>query len=224
MSFNLFFFHGNLSDCATVKAVPRKGAVEQIGLVQTARGRRGAILKLTCPNLDSMMETQSGLEFSNLDEEGNEILQDMPNHVMVNPDIYDVAEGEKTIQAAKLAGDIIKWLKVDESDDEDVAELKRNEAGAAETVLAFLWAVANEKTVPLELGDIPEDSTLNQLIRSFREKAEERSATSVSIDGSPDRVGTQVGAEALALSSLGEPGRGKDEKGKQGFPTQDHGP
>ena len=70
-----------------------------------------------------------------------------------------------------------------------------------EAVLAFLWAVATDRTKPIELGDIPEDPGLNKLIRSFKDKAEGREARQVSFENSPTRGVTQEGAEAIALSS-----------------------
>jgi hypothetical protein len=148
-----------------------------------------------------MMEVESGIEFGELEEEDNAILQGMPNHILVNFDIFNVADGTKIINAAKLAHDLIQWLQIDDSDDDEVADLKRMETGAVEWVLAFLWAVATEKTQHIELGDIPEDPGLNKLIRSFKEKAEGRSARLVSFENSLERGVTQEGAEAIALSS-----------------------
>jgi hypothetical protein len=152
--FGLFFFHGNLSDCAAVRTIPRKEAVA--GLItstQPQRGRRRANV------------------------------------------------GAKTLKARKLAYDITQFLHIDDSDDEDVTDLNRAEAGVKEPVLAFLWAIAKGNTTPIARGDMPEDPTLKKTVRSFRKKAEGRSARHVSMEASPARGVTQEGAEAMALSS-----------------------
>jgi hypothetical protein len=148
--FALIFIQGNLVDNSSIKILPREEAVLQV--MGQKKGRRGATPTF-CPELGSMVEVDSAAAFGNLPAEGNEILQGKPNHVMVTPEVYHIADGAKTMQSQDLAFSIIQWLQPEEDDDDEVINLKETEAHGAELLLAMLWAVANNGATSVELKD-----------------------------------------------------------------------
>jgi hypothetical protein len=85
--------------------LPREDAVAQIK-GKAGRTRAGAETRLY-PSLDSMLGAKSAVKFMNLAAEGNSILVDKPNHIMVTPEIFENAQGNKTVDAKNLAFDNI---------------------------------------------------------------------------------------------------------------------
>jgi hypothetical protein len=198
--FALIFIQGNLVDSSSIKVLPREEAVSQV--IGEKRGRRGAT-PASCPDLGSMVGVDTAEAFGNLPEEGNEILQGKPNHVMVTPEVYHIAGGAKTVKATELAFRIIEWLQPEEDDDDEVINLKEIEAQGAELLLAMLWATANKGTTSVALQDTPDDPRINVTIRSIKDKV---------LQGTTDRMEAPAylggnagisheGAEALALTS-----------------------
>lgn len=196
--FALIFIQGNLVDNSSIKILPREEAVNQI--VGERRGRRATTPAL-CPDLRSMVGVDNADAFGNLPGEGNEILQGKPNHVLVTPEIYHIAEGAKTMQATELAFSVIQWLQPEEDDDDEVVNLKETEARGAELLLAMLWATANDGTTSVNLQDTPDDPRINTTIRAIKEKVGGTAGRSEA-PGLGRNIGLgNEGAEALALTS-----------------------
>jgi hypothetical protein len=170
--FHLIFAQGNLSDSVTFKMLPRDEAVSRI---TTGEGRKAETTP--CPSLNSMLGAGSADVFKNLPTEGNRILSGKPNHLLVTPEIFLIAEGAKSINAKELAFEVITWLEADDEDDENTANLKREEAQGVETLLAFLWASENQKLTPIALDDVPDNAKLNLIIRGIKNKVGERGGT-----------------------------------------------
>ena len=203
--FNLIFIQGNLSDSAIFKMLPRESAVAQIRGEGAEGPRTRAVAAgadtLLCPSLNSMLGADTAVEFMNLTAEGNTILAEKPNHIMVTPEIFDIAKGNKTVDAKKLAFDIISWLEEDEDDEEELRVLKEKEALGVETLLAMLWASANQGLTPVILNDVPDDAKLNTTIRNMKMKVGEGARIVTPEAARTARTG-EVGVENLALSSV----------------------
>lgn len=163
--FNLIFAQGNLSDSVTFKMLPRDETVTRI-TVGTGRKAETTL----CPGLDSMLGAESAEEFKDLPAGNNQILFSKPNQIMVTPEIFLIAEGAKSVNSKDLAFEVITWLEADDDDDENVANLKREEAQGVETLLAMLWASENRKLSPIALDDVPDDPKLNVIIRKIKQK------------------------------------------------------
>jgi hypothetical protein len=191
----LIFAQGNLSDCAYFKVLDRNEATTQ---AKVTNGRRITIMN--CPSLERMLEAVTADEFVNLEAQGNTILRQKPNHVMIHPAVFFIADGAATVRSKELAITIIENLRVDlEEDDEEEKEKKGKEAAGMELLHATLWASENDGLTAVTRSDIEENPTLNQLIRAVKGKLQEGEA-----DPAPDGVGriNDAGAaEAWAISS-----------------------
>ena len=188
----LIFVQGNLSDCAYVKILPRDEATTQVKVVN---GRR--VTTTNCPTLASMVGAESADAFVALDPAGNTILHQKPNHVMIHPAVFFLANGSANVRSKELAFAIIESVRLDpEEEDEEEIEKKENEAKALELLLATLWASENGFLTKVNLRDIVENPILNHLVRTVKEKLRETPEP-----GAPGGVGEVGAAEAWALSS-----------------------
>ena len=188
----LIFVQGNLSDCAYVKVLDRNEATTQ---AKVTNGRRITIMN--CPSLVRMLEAVTADEFANLEAQGNTILRQKPNHVMVHPAVFFIADGAASVRSKELAIAIIDNLRVDlEEDDEEETDKKGKEAAGMELLLATLWASENDGLTAVTLSDIEANPTLNQLIRTVKRKLQDGEA-----DPNPE------GEEGLPTTERQKPGR-----------------
>ena len=86
--FALVFVQRNLSDYSYFRILDRNEAVKAIKVIH---GRR--VTTTNCPTLVSMLSVSSTAEFKDLPAQGNGILSERPNHLMVNGDVFLMAEG-----------------------------------------------------------------------------------------------------------------------------------
>ena len=191
------FAQGNLSDCSYFKILPRDKSIEQARIVTGSTARTA-----NCPTLDDMLGASSEEAFKDLPSRGNVILRNFPNHLLVNTDVFILADGASSASAKALAFAIISWFNgnPDDSDpDDDVTEEKSELAKGAETLLAFLWASENERLTPIVLDDVVDDPVLNQVIRGLKGKLT-GGTPGVALTGDPG-VTDHAQAAAFVLSS-----------------------
>ena len=204
---SIIFIQGNLSDCSYFKVLPRELAIEQIRISVGGRTR-----STNCPTLEEMMQAGSEEAFKALPAQGNGILRQFPNHLMINSDTFMMTDGATSISSKALAMDIINWFnrKVEaeaaevEGEEEDHEREERLEyAGEMilgfETILAMLWASENDGLTPILLTDVDDDPVLNQLIRNI--KAKLVVGTSNTNEGGPGPETNHAQATAFVLSS-----------------------
>ena len=197
--FQLVFVQGNLSDCCYFKTAPQDKVTKPIRITE---GRRTTTTN--CPTLASMLTATTKEEFKNLPAQGNGILRQKPNHMMIHPDAFLMMDGKPTFPAADLAITIIGLIRIDpDEDDEDLVEEKMTAASGAESVLAFLWASEKAALTPVLLSDVNENPYLNQTIRNIKEKLGEGGSLandSRSEDG--DERGARADAWAISSQSI----------------------
>ena len=185
--FALIFVQGNLSDCAVFKILPMEEVTKPIEGTTSGRAstRQGIILE--CPTLDKMIESKTEEEFKKLPASGNEVLKGKPNHLLILPEVFFMANGNKSFSSKWMAIQIIERLRPQESDDANMTTARKNEAKLLETLLALLWASENKGLVPINLADLPDEShILNQMVRNVKVKV--------------------IGMEAQRETGPGEPG------------------
>ena len=120
---SILFLSGNSSE-APFKSLAQTSAVVPI---KTGSGRtRKKATTIDSPTLADMLKIDSEDDFANLKGGGNTILQNKPNHMMIGPAVFMIAEGAQRIQAKTLAHRIIRKIK--EGDDASSAHTasKRN--------------------------------------------------------------------------------------------------
>jgi hypothetical protein len=207
--FSLVFVQGNMSDSSYFKILGRAVAVEEI---RSVVARRATTQQTNCPTLASMLATTTEDEFADLPAAGNGILRGHPNHIMINGDIFLMANGAPNLRAKSLALKIIDFLRIvdhdderedDETDDEELIAIKTEAGRGAETLLAMLWASENGGLTPIQLRDVPDNGSLNQIIRNVKIKLSTGSlngnaSTTTGVTGTP---GTGAEATAWAVSS-----------------------
>jgi hypothetical protein len=160
--FDLVFVQGNLGECFYFKVLPREEATTQI---QINTGRRPSTTN--CPTLASMRGATTADEFAALEPDGNTILLQKPNHVVIHPVIFLLAKGAPTVHSRQLALTILDGIRIvpeDEADEEETAR-KEVEALGLELLLGMLWASENDG-----LTDIQENPTLNHAILALKGK------------------------------------------------------
>jgi hypothetical protein len=170
----MILIRGNLSDCSYFKILPRGPAVEQIKVLSggTVAGGTRSRTTTKCPTLEDMFGADSPEAFKDLPAQGTLILHQHPNHLMINPDVFVMANGAPTIDAKSLAFSIIAWFRGDPDKaarDEELEQAKAYIAKGAET-LAILWAAENLGLTPVILEDVTADPVLNQIIRNVKGK------------------------------------------------------
>ena len=128
---------GNLSEAA-LRVVPKQAIVLKAG---NNTGLRSA---LACPRLESFLGVETAEEFCALAPAGNGILKSMPNHLFIGPDVFLIANGTKITSSSHLALRIIEQFCDDPEDDHQGNESRLDEAGAAESIIAFFVGVHEE--------------------------------------------------------------------------------
>jgi hypothetical protein len=207
--FSLVFVQGNHSDSSYFKILNREAAVEE---VRSAVARRASAQQINGPTLASMLATTTAEEFASLPAEGNGILRGHPNHVLVNGDLFLMANGIPTVNSSTFAIQIINFLRVvghgdadDSSDDESMIAAKKEASEGAETILAMLWASENGRLTPIQLQDVPDNGSLNQIIRNVKSKLytdTRHGADTVTRSGNGERSTEEANAWAVSSQSI----------------------
>jgi hypothetical protein len=167
--FALIFVQGNLSDCSYFKVLPVVEATDRIR--SPGEGPRRTTGTINCPSLDAMREATTADGFAELVAQGNVILKKKPNHILVPPTIFLMADGETDVTSKNLAINIIDAIRIDpEMDDDEEMARKEGEAQGLELLLAMLWASHNGGLTPVTLSDIRGNPTLNQITASIKDK------------------------------------------------------
>ena len=126
---------------------------------------------MNAPNLASMLAAGSADEFADLEADGNEILLKRPNHLLISPQVFVLAEGARTASSKELAFGLTSLLAFAEDDDsEEVGEKEAEREWVEELLLASLWASEKGLLTPIALADVPETALMNHLIRSVKDK------------------------------------------------------
>ena len=121
-----------------------------------------------------MLDVESADAFVDLAAQGNTIFRQKPNHIMIHPAVFFIADGAATVRSKELAIAIVDNFRVDpDEDDKEEIEKKKTEAKDMELLLAFLWASEHGGLTETQLLDIEESPTLNQLIRNAKGKLHE---------------------------------------------------
>ena len=198
--YSLVFVQGNMSDSSYFKILDRTTVVEEI---RSAVARRASSQQTNCPSLESMLATRTEDAFANLPSTGNGILRGHPNHLLINGDIFLMASGAPNVRAKALAKKVIDFLRVvghdegsdedDETDDEEMIAIKKEASAGAETLLAMLWASENGVLTPINLQDVPDNGTLNQIIRNVKSKL-----TTGGLGGSGPVIAEEIGERGAA--------------------------
>jgi hypothetical protein len=98
---------------------------------------------MLCPTNDSFFEATDENAFTNLPAADNEILNDMPNHLLIHPLHFTKSDGSKTMIAKSFTMEIIKQLQIPEEEAETGTpewEEVDSEKESVGGLLAFLWA------------------------------------------------------------------------------------
>jgi hypothetical protein len=111
-------------------------------------------------------------EFAALEAEGNTILLQKPNHVVIHPAVFLMAKGAPTVHSRELAITILDVIRINPEDAADEEETARKEVEALglELLLGMLWASENDGLTEIRLTDIQENPTLNHAIRAIKER------------------------------------------------------
>jgi hypothetical protein len=194
-TFVLAFAHGNLGESTTFKLVDHDAMVRQA----VPEG-------IALPNLDSMMGAESPEEFGALEAEGNSILEEYPNHCLINPDVFAIVKGSKCIDSESLAYSIIEAFQLSVIDDDELSVEKEEEASGMESTLAMLWASSQGLLAIVRIEDVPEHTMMNHLIKGVRDRLAGRDATTPGAQAKPTtsaRVpdGALTSIELMAASS-----------------------
>ena len=197
--FALAFAHGNLGDCTAFKTLPRDEMVAPIAGRddEEEEGERTR----SAPALESMLGAESATEFAELEAEGNDILDRLPNHCFITPEMFLKVKGSKRLAAKELAFHLIENFQNSVEDDDEISVEKEDEASGMEGILAMLWASENGMLKEIRMDDVPEDPMMSHIIKDVRRRiggGEVGTATTV---GTP--VGAAGGAsmEMMALST-----------------------
>ena len=166
--FSILFVQGNYPDSCNIKSL---SMTEAIAPIRWATGRT-KLATVVCPSLDRLLTANTAEEFAKLEAQGNDILKEMPNHLMVVPDVFLMAEGAANVKARDLAITFIEWVRTDpdEEDDEETADARKTLGEGGETLLAMLWASDQGRLTQVPLSDPPESPELNQIIRGIKKK------------------------------------------------------
>ena len=183
----VLFATGNF-DGSPFKVLDVGTATRMIPQGTKTRGGKKKDMALTCPSLQDMCNANSVEEFKNLPMGSNEILHDRPNHFLVSGGLFIKMRGIKSAPAAKVGFTLVRLLKLPEKDkiqnpigdvdtpgdstvtvtqeDEEDDELDQETEEILEarkqyeSLLAYLWLIANIGSSYVPLLDIPEDPIL----------------------------------------------------------------
>ena len=192
--YSLVFVQGNFSDCSYFKVLNRTEATANVGVQN-------------CPSLESMLNCTSEAQFTNLPPSTNGILREFPNHILIDGDMFLLANGVPMVSAAMLANQIIDFVRIqldgDDPDDEDEVEAKQETALGAEALLAMLWASEAGILTPVNLMDVPNSATVNESVRNIKEKLRVTASPSMHAHFDEDDRARRddVAASAWAVSS-----------------------
>jgi len=190
--FNVGFIQGNLKDSSTFKYVDREEITEQVKFGEAKR-----TATLNCPATETMMKAETPEAFAALVAEGNDILNQAPNHCLIAPPVFIMAGGNGTPSARELAMRIIEKVRPHDDDGDVTVRKKKALANGMELLLAFLWAAEKGKLKMLTLQDVPDVPRVNQIIRITKAKLD---PTPV-LQGRRDEEVEGGNAAAWALSS-----------------------
>ena len=211
--FSLIFAQGNLGECSYFKVVPRAAVTEPIKVTQGGR----VIPTTNCPTLETMLAATTGDEFKELEAQGNVILRQKRNHLMIHPEAFLMMDGAATFQAKDVMAitilDMVRPNPDDDEEEDETVEAKKKAAAGAELVLAFLWASEQGTLTPVQLLDVHENPHLkNQIIRSIKAKLggsggtlpPRESVTKMTTTEEPNgRNSGQARVRALSRNSIG---------------------
>ena len=147
-----------------------------------------------------MLAAGSADEFADLEADGNEIRLKRPNHLLISPQIFVLAEGARTVSSKELAFQITSRLAFADDDDSVEVEEKETEREWVEELLASLWASEKGLLAPITLTDIRETALMNHLIRSVKDKLGRRTTPAV-VSPTGDVGGSLISLEPMAASS-----------------------
>jgi hypothetical protein len=114
MGFQLAFAQGNLGECCCFKIVPKEDVTEPI---KVTNGRRTTTTN--CPTLESMLASTTAEGFQTLPAQGNVILRQKPNHLMIHPEAFLIMDGASTFKSSDLAMTIIGMVRIDPDEDDE---------------------------------------------------------------------------------------------------------
>ena len=101
---SILFLSGNSSE-APLKSLAHASAVVPIKTGKT----RGAVID--APLFHDMLKVESETDFAKLRGNGNTILREKPNHMMIGPAVFLLAGGAQRIKATTLAYQIISRIR-----------------------------------------------------------------------------------------------------------------
>jgi hypothetical protein len=146
-----------------------------------------------------MFKTKSAEEFQDLPPEEN-VLEDMPNHMLLHPRYLTAMTCPRSIEAKVLAATIIEDINRHATDNpnmsEDEALNPDSDKEDVEVLLAFLWASTRGTLKLLQLNDTPESPQLNHQCEALRQKVRGRVAAA------PTQGGTQPGVPMARTSEI----------------------
>ena len=121
---SILFLSGNSSE-APLKVLSHSNAVVPIKTRSSGRTRGGGAT-FDAPTIADMLKVVSETEFSELRGNGNNILQEKPNHMLIGPAVFNLADGAQRVRARTLAFQIISRLQDNyDSDDDPASESDR---------------------------------------------------------------------------------------------------
>ena len=167
--FKRAFAHGNLGDCTAFKTVPREEMVAPVA-GRDDEDDEGDERTRSAPTLDSMLGAESADDFANLEAEGNDILDRLPNHCFVTPEIFIGVEGSKRLLAKDLAFHLIDEFQSSVEDDDEISAGKEEDAEGLEGILAMLWASEKGMLTEIRMDDVPEEPMMSHIIKDVRRK------------------------------------------------------
>ena len=200
--FTLAFAHGNLGDCTTFKTIQREELVAPVA-GRDDNEEEGEDRERSAPTLDSMLGAETANEFAELEAEGNDILDRLPNHCFITPETFIETKGSKQISAKDLAFYLIEKFQSSVEDDDEISVEKEEEASGLEGILAMLWASENGMLKEVRMDDVPEDPMMSHIIKEVRRRIGEAGPTTTAEAAGTTTVGADGGTsmEMMALSS-----------------------
>ena len=161
-----------------------------------------------------MVSTKTEDEFAALPAEGKGILRGRPNHILINGDLLLMARCAPTLKSKSFTMEIINFLRItrhdggdEDNDTDDEGMIKAKEAAAgSETLLAMLWASENGGLTPIHLQDVPDNGSLNQIIRNVKSKltagVQNGPALASTDGGTTAKDATEAAAWAVSSQSI----------------------
>ena len=205
--FSLAFAHGNLEETTTFNTVDRNELVSPATARDEGEDEEDSEGSAV-PTLENMMAAESPDEFAGLEAEGNAILANLPNHCLINPEIFEEVGGAKTISSKDLAFSIIESFQNAAADNDEISTERAAEAAGLENTLAMLWASEKGILKEIRLVDVPENAMMSHLIRGVKGKLSDERAPPALVgagNSNPGEVNTSM--EMMAASSKNDGGK-----------------